>query len=150
MTPRELHTDSANGTSEILGQCLCAIEAGEATVESCIARYPNNPELTHLLRMMMVVQELPRPVLPSADKAAMRQHVMAKYRAQQATAKTPVRRTMPRRVLRFAQFAIAFSLVVILLLSGGTGLVRAASAAVPGDGLYGVKRFAEQVELSLT
>jgi hypothetical protein len=145
--PVERKTDESTGTSEILSQCLQSIEAGEATVEGCLARYPDIPELGSLLRSMALVQELPRPLLPPANKAQMREQVLARFRERQAI--EPARHASPHRMSRWLQLAAAVAMAAIILFSGGVGLVRAADSAVPGDGLYGLKRLAEQVELSV-
>jgi hypothetical protein len=133
--------------SEILSRCLQSIEAGEATVEGCLARYPDIPELGNLLRAVTLVQELPRPQLPPASKAEMRELALTRFRARQAM--RPARRASQRSIPRWLQMAAAVSLVVAVLFSGGIGLVQAADASVPGDSLYGIKRLAERVELSV-
>jgi uncharacterized membrane protein YgcG len=116
--------NSVNHASEILSQCLSAIEAGTATVEGCIARFPDDPELAQLLRTMMVVQGLPRPILPKADKALMRQQMLAKYRTQQTTA-TPARHDGAFRVPRWALFALGIA--AIILFFGGIGSIPVVS-----------------------
>jgi hypothetical protein len=125
-----------------LGQCIQAIEAHRATIEGCVVRFPDIPDLGNLLRAMTVAQRLPRPALAPADKSTMRQALLARYRERQS------RNPAPRRTAPWLRVAAALGIVCLILIMSGTGLVRASSDAVPGDGLYGLKRLVEQVELS--
>jgi len=107
--------DSTNNAGEILSQCLQAIEAGEATIESCVAQFPDHPELVQLLSAITMVRELPRPSLSQADRGLMRQQVLAKYRSQQADLKS-VHQDVSYRVPRWTQVAIGLGIAVGILL----------------------------------
>jgi hypothetical protein len=100
--------------SEILSQCLQALEAGETTVESCIARFPNNPELPVLLHAMMAVQDLPRPLLPAANKAMIRQQMIAAYRGHWPVDK-PGPQIARHPIPRWLQLAAAIGFLVGIL-----------------------------------
>jgi uncharacterized membrane protein YgcG len=141
------NADQINSPAEVLSQCIQAIEANEATIESCVARFPDVPELEKLLRAMTTAQRLPRPALAPADKSAMRQALLNRYRERQSSKQVP-QAARPRRGMSWLRVAAALSIVVVILFMSSAGLVRASSDAVPGDGLYGLKRLVEQVELS--
>ncbi len=128
----------------ILRERLEAIEGHQATIEDCVAQYPDYVELRELLLASKTVRDLPRPYLSAAAQAKMRQRAMATYRAFQAT-----RRPSIVRHSRWLRLAVALGMVVLVLFAGGASLVSAAEAAVPGDGLYGLKRVVEQVQLRL-
>src|SRR4030042_6906000 len=115
--PVERKTGENTGNSEILSRCLQSIEAGEDTVEGCLARYPGIPELGDLLRAVTLVQELPRPLLFPANKAEMREQALARFRERQAI--RPTQHASPRRIARWLQLAAAVGLVVLVLFSGG-------------------------------
>jgi hypothetical protein len=131
----------SNTQTVILRHCLDAIELGQATVEDCVNQYPAFTDLGDLLRVAQGVRELPRVPLPHSVKAHMRRRALATYRAYHVERPTP--RLRHRLWLRLV---LVLSLVVTLL-AGGIGLVHAADAALPGDGLYSVKRAMEQVQL---
>ncbi len=143
------NSEQTNGPTEVLSRCIQAIEANQATIESCVAQYPDVPDLEKLLRAMTTAQRLPRPALAPADKSAMRQALLNRYRERQGGKQ--VLQAAPRRpAMSWLRVAAALGIVVVILFMSGAGLVRAASDAVPGDGLYGLKRLVEQVELSST
>lgn len=138
-----------NGNAaEILSQCLQAIESGRETLESCVAAHPEFAELEDLLQAVGIVQELPRPLLTQANKLAIRGEVLAKYRASARPVRSPEKSLKSLTVPRWFRAVLAASLILTILLGGGAGLVRAAEDTLPGDSLYGVKRFTEQVQLS--
>ncbi len=134
-----------NDHGEILQRCLEAIERGQATVESCVVHYPEFTNLEDLLRAATFLRALPLATLAEPSRSEIRQRILEKYRARQ-----PV--PAPVRQPRFAwglRFALPLLMVVLLMFGSGAMLVRASDAAVPGDGLYGLKRTVERVELSL-
>jgi hypothetical protein len=153
--------ESITEQSDIFQECLSAIEAGKATIEGCIAQYPQYPELGHLLRTAVAAHNLPRPLMPQAAKAKLRQQTLAAFKANTA----PIRPTLPTKPIGLVvrpihpkpgqfpallRFALVSTLIVGLLFSSGLGLVSASASSVPGDGLYFLKRLVEQVTLVLT
>jgi Domain of unknown function (DUF5667) len=130
--------------SEILAQCLDAIERGESTVEACAAQHPEFANLRDLLNAASAIQSLPLAALPEHNRAVIRQRMLATYRARQVRVKPMTRQ--PRLSIRFA---LSLMVAFMLVFGGSTALVRAADSAVPGDGLYGLKRAVEVVQLSL-
>ncbi len=141
------HTESVPPSAQILSQCLQAIERKEATVDSCVRQYPGYRELGDLLRMAATAHELPSVKLSQTGKDAIRERMLSQYR-QQAHSKKPV--VIPRQKVGWLRPLAALLMIIVLLFGGGTGFIGAARAAVPGDALYGVKRSAERIVLSLS
>lgn len=131
--------------------CLQALEKG-ASVEACLALFPG---LADELRPMLqtasqakaaAVSEVPE-VVASRGKARLLQ-AAAEMRKQAGIA--PVRLTSGKKGFlgpRFYRLAASAFVVVVFLLTGGTGLVNASTGAIPGDRLYPVKRSWEGVRL---
>jgi hypothetical protein len=134
-----------NTHAEILARCLKAIESGDATIESCVAQYPNFSGLGDLLGASRVVQKFPQATLRESAKADIRERMLAKQRAMQVQAR-PIRRSAS--ISWWRRVAVPVAAALVILFGGSTALVRASGAAVPGDGLYGLKRAVEQIELS--
>ncbi|RME89291.1 MAG: hypothetical protein D6770_04960 [Anaerolineae bacterium] len=134
---RELH--------DALEFCLQEIERG-ADVETCLERFPEfATDLRPLLNAALLARSLPA-LSPSPA-------VMQRGRARLLQRAAEMRTRQERRHRRiawgaFRSAAVAF-LVAVFLFVSGTGLVRASSTALPGDGLYPVKRTWEGLRLSL-
>jgi hypothetical protein len=139
--------DSTRGTiddhSDILEHCLEAIESGQATVESCVIQHPEFTNLGDLLRAATVVRSLPLARLPEPSRSEIRQRMLDKYNARHAT-RAPVVQRRPTWKLR-----LVLPVILAIFLVFGAELVRASASAVPGDNLYGLKRVAEQIQLTL-
>lgn len=142
-------TDSIYDALEI---CLQALDGG-ADLESCLARYP---ELANDLRPLLVAAAQARAVavtdvpvdLARRGKARVLQ-AAAEMREQRSTAPAlPFWRRKSIFGPRVYRLALTTTMVVIFLLTGGTGLVNASNGALPGDKLYPVKRGWEGVRLA--
>lgn len=96
-------------------------------------RHPLDPELEALA---LRLQALPRTPLGPATVWRARARVLAQL-------------TRPKSPARVPRLAVAAALAAVLALSGAAAAM-AAPAALPGDPLYGLKRFDEHVELLLT
>src|SRR6185295_1962386 len=127
---------------EIFRQCLQAIEHDQATVDECIARYPDVDGLRNILEATDLVRGLPHPAISSQRKAALAQQLAAQMKARQAV----TQRQTPRGLHRL----LAATAILIILIASGVAVLGAAELAVPGDALYGLKRASEQVKLSFT
>src|SRR5258706_14941103 len=101
---------TATSRSEILAECLQAIERGQATLESCVANYREFEDLQYLLQAATVVKKLPRTAMPAVAKDALGQQMLAQFRARQSVKAVPVRR-QPSRLLRFS-----FPLAAVFIL----------------------------------
>src|SRR5690242_10515037 len=141
--PVQNNNGEKNNYDEILDRCLRAIERNQATIESCVKRFPEYQELGDLLRMALAVRGLPRPTMPAAFTTRTQQQLQAQLRARVRAQHTPSNR---RPV--WLRFVLAAGLIVILLTLGGAALVRASDNALPHDGfLYSVKRTVERANL---
>jgi hypothetical protein len=140
---------------DLLQNALQRLESGRATFESVVAGADDDTR--GMLYTVKAASELPLPLMPSADKAKLRQQTLDAFRAQAAKQKAvPVAAPRSRvsskpfssRIAWRASLRLAAVLVVVLSLAfGGTGLVRASEAQVPGEALYGVKRMVEDIRL---
>lgn len=122
--------------------CIERLNAGE-TLDACLRVYPQYAnELRPMLMAGQVVQRARiAPVEVQAAQARGRQRLLF---AMQQTPPVPQRRSVPFTRL----LAQAAALILILgVFLGGTAL--AAESSLPGDPLYGYKRFTESVRLAL-
>lgn len=133
-------------SSSILNVCLEAIWYREATIENCIRRYPEIAELGTLLRSAVAVRELPKVVLAPNSREKLRQQMLSRFDARPAN--KPALRGA-RQLRRWLRPVIAVIVTLVVIFSGSASLIHAASSAVPGDTLYGVKRAVEEFQLSL-
>lgn len=141
---------AASGFEDVLARCLAAIEAGEATVESCLTEYPAHaarlgPALHTALGVRQRLAAMPDP----AFVLRARQRVLDAAAAQRrplAVVK-PVEQPVRRRPLRPVLAAAAVALV---LLFGSVPVAAVTSAdALPGDWNYGWKLWFEQAQVTL-
>src|SRR5436190_12047902 len=129
----------SDNLNDILERCIQAIENGQASVEECVARFPDYPELGNLLRVAITFREMPRPEMPAAFTAKIQQRLQAQLRQR-------VRGSRPARAPLgwLPRLAIAVVVIVLIVGAGGTAVVRAAADTTPYDGLlYRIKRFGE-------
>lgn len=139
---------------DILAKCIDDIEAGESTLEECLARYPElRDELRPLLEMAQRLQ--PQDVAPSAEfKQQARSRLLEAMRSSPAPAKSS-RVAVPGwlKVLvavRRPSFAVTAMLILLLLAAGGGSAVYASQDSLPDDALYPVKKGVENVQLTIT
>ena len=123
-----------NDLETILDTCLYQIEEGEASVEECLARYP---EYAAQLQ----------PLLKAATKLARAREVVPdpsyKLRARSELNVYMQRHPQHKRVSPvFWRFSIAFVTVMMLFLASGTAF---AQQALPGDALYNWKLTSEHI-----
>src|SRR5258708_2862049 len=149
MTAQDAQNSGMNGREdnldEALSRCLRAIESGQISLEECIAKFPQFPELGALLHTAMLVGDLPRPPMPTPFTMRTQRRLQLHLRERVRAA--PRRRaTSGRSVL--SRLALMMGVLALILFAGGAALVRAADSAVPGDTLYPIKRTAEQVNLT--
>jgi len=133
--------------SEILSQCLHAIERKQLTLEECVKRYPEFTELGELLATANAVREIPRPVMSAAARATLEHQALAKFQTLAIKSPQAAQRLLWRRVSRLA---MAFSIILAIIFGSSSGLVKAASDTVPGDSLYFIKQIGEEVQITFT
>ena len=121
----------------ILDDCLREIAAGHETLESCLRRYPAHA--ARLAPVLNVAERLrrvpPAPAMP-ADK---RRVLESRYlrRAAQLHLQPAQRVAAPQRGLRRGWVPVFAAFLVCLIVAT---TITTASASVPGDVLYPVKR----------
>jgi len=131
-----------NNLYETLEICLQDIEQG-ADIDTVLFRYPElADELRPILEASVNARRMevaPPPVeVVRRNRAKVLQHAA---QLREAKVKSPSRRIWLASLRRVA---VTLAVVATLFVSG-TGLVRAASATLPGDNLYPVKRTWEYV-----
>src|SRR5689334_9598887 len=104
---------------EIFYQCWQAIEQDRATVDECVARYPEVGGLREMLEATALARQLPRPSLVSPRKALLAQQLVA-----QMNARKPAQSRLPPYWLRRT---LAGAAVLILLITSGIVLLGASA-----------------------
>lgn len=128
---------------EALEVCLNALDTG-VDIEAVLNLYPDlADELRPILEAAVQAQSLSTPSVPKAavnrGRARVLQHAAE---MREAAAKPRSRWSM----FAFPRLATSLVIALVFLLSG-TGLVSASTQALPGDGLYPVKRSWEDLRL---
>jgi hypothetical protein len=123
-----------NDLETILDICLYQIEAGEASIDECLARYPEHA--VHLEPLLRAATKLSRAreVVPDAAYKAHTRMQLNVYMQQHPQHKrlSPV----------FLRFSIALATVLLLFVASGTAF---AQTAMPGDAFYNWKLTSENV-----
>lgn len=132
---------------EVLARCLAAIEAGEATVESCLAAHPRHAaRLGPLLRAAAGVR---RGLSSATPDPAFAQRLRARVLAA-AAAPSAVARPAPWwHGLRRPALAMAAAALVLLAMVLAPVAAVTSADALPGDWNYGLKLKTEEVLLAL-
>jgi hypothetical protein len=133
--------------SDALQECLQALEAG-IDPESTLARFPKfQGELRSILQVAGKYRKMGVEPVPRAAQMRSRTLMLQRRNAlahDARGAQTPARfHWLP------ATLGIMATILIVMLLSG-FGLAAASAQALPGDGLYPVKRAAESIRLSIT
>jgi len=117
-----------------LDTCLYQIEEGEASIEECLARYPEHAaQLQPLLRAATKLARA-RDVVPDPSYRMRARSQLNTYMQQNPQRK----RVSPI----FWRVAVGFATVMLLFLASGTAF---AQQALPGDTLYNWKLTSEHV-----
>ena len=123
-----------NDLENILDTCLYQIEEGEASIEECLARYPEHAaQLQPLLRAATKLTRA-RDVVPDPSYRMRARSQLNTYMQQNPQRK----RVSPI----FWRVAVGFATVMLLFLASGTAF---AQQALPGDTLYNWKLTSEHV-----
>lgn len=130
----------------VLELCLQELENG-AEIETILARYPElSAELRPLLAASVEARKLAVPA-PS-DEVVRRNR--AKLLQHAAQAREQLQTTQKKSFAFQRSWATAFLGLSMLLLFSAWNVVSASAQSIPGDGLYPVKRWWEQVRLTST
>jgi len=129
-----------NNLYDILEVCLQEIENGLA-LDEILARYPEfAEELRPILQVSIHAQKMAVPA-PAVEVVRRNRARLLQQAAQMREVKSAPRTSW---FASFQRLTVALAFVLLFFVSG-TSLVRAASSALPGDGLYSVKRSWEDV-----
>lgn len=123
-----------NNLELILDACVNQIEEGQASLDECLARYPEHaaqlkPLLMAATRLARVRQVVPDPAFKARARTQLNVYMQ----------QHPQRKHVSPILLRFS---IAFATVLLLFLASGTAF---AQGARPGDALYNWKLTSENV-----
>jgi hypothetical protein len=130
----------------VFNECLDSIQAGES-VEACLARYPEHAEaLRPLLSLATAVRAVPLPRPNPLAVHASRQRML------RAVSERDARQPLLAGLFAWPWLRATLALAVLILVVGfgSRGLVAVSAGSLPGDNLYPVKRFAENVRYALT
>ena len=129
---------------DALETCLQAIEKGE-TMDSALAHFPS---LAAELRPMLEASLHARTLRGSQPSDAAQRRGRA--RLLQHAAEMREQNRKPKRTWLYNFRPVAITVILLLVFFTSTSLVNASTGALPGDGLYPVKRTWEDVQLLFT
>lgn len=138
--------------SQILETGLEAVRTGKTTLDHFTAEYPGQattirPEIEAALWLASYQEHLaPRPGFVAASRKRVVERITQEAR-NEGTKHAFFGFAWPKRIAY--QWAVAIILVVFIL-SGTGGAVSFAQGALPGDGLYGLKRITEDLTIAMT
>jgi hypothetical protein len=134
----------------ILDECLQGMSTRGETIERCLQRYPRHAgQLAPLVQVADHIRKTSHPTLSvSATKAIERRLLKRATELRQSRAK-PSLWSLPFSFRPLVTVAATLTVVLVLVLAGGGGIVYASTDSLPGSPLYGVKRATEQVQLFL-
>ena len=138
------HKKNDKQVADTLNNCFEKMLAGDESMESCLARYPEHaPELEPLLETMKAARAASNLSPDPSFRAR------ARYEFRSALYDSMPAKKRPALSWRWRWATIASTAGVLLLTSAG-GAVAASSNSMPGQPLYQVKRIIEEVQLTLT
>ncbi|ABX05415.1 hypothetical protein Haur_2777 [Herpetosiphon aurantiacus DSM 785] len=118
-----------------------------ASLETLCQQYPHHAEaIQQLINPLIQLQRVNPPTMPArashaqADFMRLAQH----YRAQTAPKPKPRRRLLTQR------WVWATATILLLVCLSGNLVLSASASALPGDSLYGIKRWSESISLVFT
>ena len=129
---------------QVVQECVELLQQGRS-LRQCLAGYPEEAEeLEPILRSAISIQSQLAVDLPSAVRTRIRGRVLTQWDHHRRS-----RRWEWRLPPLFHRWAFVAASIVVALVLGGIGTNAAQAASVPGDILYPVKEFREDVELWL-
>jgi hypothetical protein len=139
---------------EILDECITRITLQGESVEECLTRYPeHSSDLEPHLRVLARAAQIYAFTPSAGAKERGRRRLQAELqvlRQQEAGRRRRRLASAPSLPLGWhLRWVAATAVVVLLILGGGAGLIRASSNTLPGEALYPVKRATERVRLAL-
>lgn len=129
-----------NQLSDIFEQCLEKIISRKATIEQCLAEYPDLVEELKPLLLTALAVKKAVSLQPSTEVAS---RVRYRINSEINTAKV-------KRGFSFnPRWAITIAGILVFLL-GGSGTLAAAASSMPDSALYPVKLATEEIQVKLT
>jgi len=128
----------------VFEKCMEDIVCHDRSVRDCLAAYPDYAGDLEPLLATVAVSRKAAGISPREDYKA-----RARYEFYSAVAQMREKPKTPwfKRSIGWVQVGI--SAVVALMITGG-GVIAASGSSLPGQPLYGVKVFAEQIQVGLT
>ena len=151
-----------NGSGDIeriLDSCLTAVLDQGQPLDSCLAAYPEQRNRLEPLLILAVGLQTAQTIEPSAEFRSVAQVRMQNLLAAHPRATSTVVNNQPRRWdgwfsrgagLRRGSLAVLASLIMLIWLLVGGGIIAAAESSMPGQPFYEVKRTVERTRLALT
>jgi len=144
-----IQNDEVRGLQDILDECLGQLHQGQS-LEACVAQYPTlAAQLEPLLRVALQVRALgPAPAPSPLAQRNARQRLLAEVALRKEKAQEQPRPFWLNLPSLLRRGAVAIVLAGVLLAAAlGQGTLAASANSLPGDALYSVKRFGEQVRV---
>lgn len=140
--------------ANILADCLDAIDRGEKTLAQCLDDYPQHAvELRAEIMAAMLTRKLKSPALSEASVDRIAGKLFNSSSVIPLDEEIlPPRRPPPRTqsaILSMGLARMAASLLIVFLVVVG-GTIAVSANSQPGDALYSVKRFWEDIILALS
>ncbi|HLC01469.1 MAG TPA: DUF5667 domain-containing protein [Anaerolineales bacterium] len=138
---------------ELLDQCMTEVQLGRGRIEASSSQFPEFAgTLSTLLGTANRIREElapedPEPAFVNTSHARLLNRIQVTRRGRRQV--LPKQLQSARPIWRPA-YALAVILLVLGLLLGGAGVVKASAQALPGGSLYVVKRAVEETRLALT
>lgn len=128
----------------ILDECWQGIAEGRATIEACMARYPQQAgQLETFLRLAESLKSLPKPELSAPAMASIEARLLR--RANELRRSRQARPQFFPFLVRAAALAMVMVLAAVLL---EVGVIFTSLRSLPGSPLYEVKRTVEHIQLT--
>ncbi len=138
---------------EILDECIDRILFQGASVEECLARYPEYAQELEL-QCRVVAQLSSASTLPVSTEAKDRGRLRLQAELRVLEQRDALKRVPARR--RFSavagwrpRWAVAVATLALAVVFSGAGVAAAAGSSLPGDLLYPVKQATEQARLTM-
>ena len=137
--------------AKILEECLAGWVRGEQVLEDCERRYPAlTNELRQAHQVWKKLQTSGYVELEGLKLQAGRARMLARLPAREVTVTKPAQGRYIWQTSKW-RFAMTWIIVITTLISlaSGAGVVLASDEALPGDALFPVKTWVEDVQLAL-
>jgi len=136
--------DIYSNFDSVFEKCMDDIVCRDRSVQDCLEAYPEHAGDLKPLLTTVAVSRKAAGVSPREDFKA-----RARYEFYSAVAEMKDRPKKPWFKLSKGWVQVTVSAVVALMITGG-GVIAASGSSLPGQPLYSVKVFTEQVQMGLT